>query len=226
MSAAPDPLSVLVRDVQARWGTRALQRGVTRSPLTSGTTLATGSPELDTLLPAGGLPRGALSVTAGPLTSGKTTLALRVTATAQAAGEQVLWFDLAHTFDPHAAVHWQVSLPDLVLVRPQEATEALEILADVLRAAASGLVVLSLPLAGWPKDAPLLSRALQRMRAPLAASQAVLLALAPPDPPWAAQAALQLRMQEKAWWVEQGELKGYRVTVGVERGSVMLEVPL
>ena len=64
--------------------------------------LATGIPELDHLL-GGGFPRGRLSEVTGPLSSGRTSLALSLLAGATQRGEIVAAVDGADAFDPASA---------------------------------------------------------------------------------------------------------------------------
>src|SRR3970040_1048211 len=62
--------------------------------------ISTGFPALDAILGMGGLPRRAAASFRGDASSGKTTLALRCVATAQAAGGIVAWLDLGRAFEP------------------------------------------------------------------------------------------------------------------------------
>src|SRR3970282_1642233 len=78
---------------------------------------STGFSELDAILGPGGLPRGMGLSLRGDLSSGRTTLALRLAAEAQAGGAIVAWLDLAGAFDPVEAVargiqpEWLPGLP-------------------------------------------------------------------------------------------------------------------
>jgi len=85
----------------------------------------TGFAALDALLGAGGLPRGAFAAFRGDLSSGRTTLALRLAAEAQAAGAIVAWLDLAAAFDPVEAVARGVRPEWLVVLSPADLEEAL-----------------------------------------------------------------------------------------------------
>ena len=69
-----------------------------------GRIVSTGFAALDVVLGTGGLPRSATVALRGDASSGKTTVALRVAAEAQAGGAIVAWLDLARAFDPVEAV--------------------------------------------------------------------------------------------------------------------------
>ena len=81
--------------------------------------VSTGFPALDALLGTGGLPRRAGATLRGDASSGKTTLALRSVAEAQAVGGIVAWLDGGRTFDPLEAAARGVDLRWLVVLRPR-----------------------------------------------------------------------------------------------------------
>ena len=66
--------------------------------------IRTGFAALDAILGTGGIPRSAALAVRGAASSGKTTLALRLAAEAQAAGSIVAYVDLARSLDPVEAV--------------------------------------------------------------------------------------------------------------------------
>jgi len=79
--------------------------------------LATGIPALDELL-GGGLARGELSELHGPLSSGRTSLALALLARATAVGEVVAVVDTADAFHPASARSAGVQLERVLWARP------------------------------------------------------------------------------------------------------------
>ena len=81
---------------------------------------STGFAELDAILGPGGVPRGMGVALRGDASSGRTTLALRLAAEAQAAGAIVAWLDLAAALDPVEAVARGVELAWLVVVTPAD----------------------------------------------------------------------------------------------------------
>jgi protein ImuA len=91
-----------------------LRRGVPCEPRGS---LPTGLPEIDRLL-GGGFPRGRLCEIAGPLSAGRTSLALALLARATAAEEICAVVDAADGFDPPSAEAAGVILERVLWARP------------------------------------------------------------------------------------------------------------
>src|SRR6266550_4528231 len=94
--------------------------------------IRTGFAALDAILGPGGLPRSASVAIRGDGSSGRTTLALRVAAEAQAQGSVVAWLDLSRSFDPVEAVARGVRLEWLVVVTPATLDEGLTIAGSLL----------------------------------------------------------------------------------------------
>ena len=69
-------------------------------------------------LGVGGLPRGRIAEIYGPESSGKTTLALHVTAQAQKAGGLGAFIDAEHALDPHYASRYARSACVRVCAHP------------------------------------------------------------------------------------------------------------
>src|SRR5829696_4787433 len=107
--------------------------------------VSTGFAALDAILATGGLPRSATVALRGDASSGKTTLALRLAAEAQAAGSIVAWLDLARAFDPVEAVSRGVRPEWLVVLMPADLEEALAMAGSLLAARTVDLLVVDLP---------------------------------------------------------------------------------
>ena len=107
--------------------------------------LSTGFAELDAILGPGGVPRGMGVALRGDLSSGRTTLALRLVAEAQAAGSIVAWLDLAAALDPVEAVARGVRPEWLVVLTPADPEEGLAIAGSLLAGRAVDLLVIDLP---------------------------------------------------------------------------------
>ena len=123
---------------------------VTRRPGTpaadaDGRIVPTGFAALDAILGTGGLPRAATVALRGAASSGKTTVALRTAAEAQAGGAIVAWLDLARAFDPVEAVARGVRPEWLVVLTPVDLEEALAIAGALLAARTVDLLVMDLP---------------------------------------------------------------------------------
>jgi len=110
-----------------------------------GRVVSTGFAALDAVLGTGGLPRSATVALRGDASSGKTTVALRVAAEAQAGGAIVAWLDLARAFDPVEAVARGISPEWLVVLTPADLGEALALAGSMLAARTVDLLVLDLP---------------------------------------------------------------------------------
>jgi recombination protein RecA len=122
----------------------ATRPGVPAADL-DGRVVPTGFAALDAVLGTGGLPRSATVALRGGASSGRTTLALRVAAEAQAAGSIVAWLDLARAFDAVEAVARGVRPEWLVVLVPRDLEEALALAGSLLAARTVDLLVLDLP---------------------------------------------------------------------------------
>jgi recombination protein RecA len=107
--------------------------------------ISTGFAELDAILGPGGLPRGMGVSLRGDASSGRTTLALRLAAEAQAAGSIVAWLDLTATLDPVEAVARGIRPEWLVVLTPAEPLEGLAIAGSLLAGRAVDVLVIDLP---------------------------------------------------------------------------------
>jgi len=120
--------------------------------------LSSGVARLDALL-AGGLPCGWLSELYGPLSAGKTSLALTLMATATKRGEIVACVDLPAALHPASAAVAGADLRRLLWVHPRSVTDALRCTEVLLQAGGFAMIVLDLdapaarPLraAIWPR---------------------------------------------------------------------------
>jgi hypothetical protein len=90
-------------------------------PRTIVETAATGIPEVDRLL-GGGLPIGAISEITGPVSSGRTSLALAFLAGRTHEGSVCAWVDANDAFDSESAAANGVALRQLLWVRCNSAT--------------------------------------------------------------------------------------------------------
>lgn len=115
--------------------------------------LSTGFAELDAILGPGGVPRGMGVSMRGDVSSGRTTLALRLAAEAQAAGSIVAWLDFTAALDPVEAVARGIQPEWLVVLTPADPEEGLAIAGSLLAGRAVDLLVIDLP-ARLPKRAP------------------------------------------------------------------------
>jgi recombination protein RecA len=144
--------------------------------------ISTGNLDLDLALGVGGVPRGRLTEVYGPDGAGKTTLALSVIAQAQQAGGVACFIDTEHALDLAWAETVGVDLERLVLCRPEDGEQALEVAGvlvgsgslDVLVIDSIAALVPKVELAGQVGErhagvqANLLSQALRMLCGPIA----------------------------------------------------------
>ena len=123
----------------------------------------TGQPGLDAALRSGGWPRGALALLDAPAGGGTTSLALGSLAACQASGGLVAWLDPFGRFDAATAARLGVSLEWMLVVRPTDPAEAVELAGWLARTRLIDLLVLDLadaqPPRGLDRLADLLLRA-------------------------------------------------------------------
>ena len=189
-----------------------------------GTIVSTGFPTLDEILGPGGLPRAAGVALRGAGSSGKTTLALRTVAEAQAAGSIVAWLDVGRTFDPVEAVARGVRLEWLVVVTPHDLDEGLSIAGTLLSGRAVDVLVVDLParLGRSLRPAQIADR-LHRLAALARRSEAMLLLLEAPGVPSgvagavAESAGVRLELVRRSWIRLGRDIVGQRTEAVVAR---------
>jgi recombination protein RecA len=176
--------------------------------------VSTGFPELDDALGTGGWPRGALAQLDAPVGGGATSLALASVAAAQAGGGLAAWLDLDGTLDPAMAATLGVELEWLLVARPRDPGEGIELAAWLGRSGLIDALVLDLGDRGVPDR-----RALDRLGALLARSGSTsVLVLAPGARQAVAPAAsVRVVLRRKAWLAVGRDRVGQRVTATVER---------
>jgi len=103
--------------------------------------ISTGSISLDSALGIGGVPHGRVVEIYGPESSGKTTLALQITANAQKAGGVAVFVDAEHALDPGYAKKLGVDMENLLVSQPSSGEEALEIVEQLVRSMSVDVVV-------------------------------------------------------------------------------------
>jgi hypothetical protein len=168
--------------------------------------LPTGLAAVDRLL-GGGFPRGRLSEITGPPSSGRTSLAVALAATATRAGEFVAWVDPADALDPASLEEARVDVERVLWVRPGGPREALACAERLLVARGFALVVLDLQTSAPSSASPARAAWLRLTRlASASATALVLLGREPLGGPCSALAvdlrATRLRFAERPGWLE------------------------
>ncbi|HEY6608481.1 MAG TPA: hypothetical protein VI277_04725 [Candidatus Limnocylindria bacterium] len=181
--------------------------------------VSTGYPALDTALAGGqgstgGWPRGALALIDAPRGSGGTSLALRTLAAAQAAGGLVAWLDLDGTLDAAVAARLGVRLEWLLVARPRDAAEAIDLGAWLGRSGLIDALVLDFGERAMPDR-----RALDRLGLLLARTgDTSALVLAPSARSVVgAVAGVRVALHRSCWLSVGRDLVGQRVRAVVER---------
>ena len=103
--------------------------------------ISTGSLDLDIALGIGGVPRGRIIEIYGPESSGKTTVALHISAEAQKRGGAVAFIDTEHALDPSYARNVGVDTENLIVSQPDTGEQGLEITEALVRSGAIDVVV-------------------------------------------------------------------------------------
>ena len=147
--------------------------------------ISTGSLSLDLALGVGGVPRGRIIEIYGPESSGKTTVALHVIASAQKAGGAAAFIDAEHALDPVYAKALGVDIDNLLVSQPDSGEQALEIAEALVRTDAIDVIVVDSVAALVPRSeiegemgqssvgvqARLMSQALRKIAGAIAKSQ-------------------------------------------------------
>jgi recombination protein RecA len=147
--------------------------------------ISTGSLALDLALGIGGVPRGRVIEIFGPESSGKTTLALHITAEAQTAGGMVAFVDAEHALDMGYARKLGVDVDSLLVSQPDTGEQALDITEILVRSGAIDVLVIDSVAALVPRaeiegdmgdqhmglQARLMSQALRKLTATISKSR-------------------------------------------------------
>ncbi len=220
-------LDTAVAAIHRRYGPGALFRGKPAGTAAEGSPvphIATGFPALDQALGIGGLPRGTVCELVGPATSGKTTLALKFLAHAQAGGGQVGYIDQALYFDPDYAHRCALDLSRLVVGTTHDLVEALATTEALVRSGGLAALVFDAFDFLWtdPQAAAQLAATLNRLPAALARSGTILLVLhessdvsSPALSALAHYAAVRLQVVRERWLDHEGDVRGYAARIEV-----------
>jgi recombination protein RecA len=95
--------------------------------------IPTGSLSLDIALGGAGIPRGRVTELFGPESSGKTTLALHVIASAQHAGGVAAFIDAENALDTTWAKRLGVDVSSMLVSQPDTGEQALDIVEMLIR---------------------------------------------------------------------------------------------
>ena len=212
--------------------------------------IPTGAISIDIALGIGGVPRGRVIEIYGPESSGKTTLALHISANAQKAGGSVAFVDAEHALDPEYAKRLGVNINDLLVSQPDNGEQALDIVETLVRSGAIDVIVIDSVAALTPqaeiegdmgdhhvgRQARLMSQALRKLTAIVARSNTVVIFInqirmkigvmfGNPETTTGGQAlkfysSVRIEIRRSAQIKKQDEVVGNRVKVKIVKNKV------
>ena len=217
--------------IQHKWGQDALRRGQPRTRRVPH--IATGFPELDKALGIGGVPRRKITVLSGRATSGKSTLAARILARAQARGRTVAIIDVNHTCDADYLERCGVRLRDLLVVRPENGRQALELMLTLAGSSEMAAILFDHwgALGTERETQRYASTIMDRLTGVLAKSGIAFLALDDPPPLWrrlpgfsgsalAHYSTLHLTLSREKWFHQGPDVRGYTATITIKKNKL------
>lgn len=144
-------LSAVLSQAERQFGKGVIMRMGDGRPVEPVSVISTGSIGLDMALGVGGLPKGRVTEIYGHESSGKTTLALQVSAECQKQGGTVAFIDAEHALDVSYAEKLGVKVEDLLVSQPDTGEQALEIADMLVRSSAVDLIIIDSVAALTPK---------------------------------------------------------------------------
>ena len=144
-------LETTIAQIERSYGAGSIMR-LGDAPIASIEAISTGSLTLDLALGIGGVPKGRVIEIYGPESSGKTTLALHILASAQKAGGVAAFIDAEHALDPGYAHALGVDTDNLLISQPDTGEQALEITDALVRSGAVDAIVIDSVAALVPRS--------------------------------------------------------------------------
>ena len=182
-------LNSVLEDIERQFGQGAVMRLGEASKNLQVEAISSGSLSLDIALGIGGIPRGRITEIYGPESTGKSTLAQHVIASAQRSGGQAAYIDVEHALDPSFAQGIGINIEELLISQPDTGEQALEITEALIRSNALDVIVVDSVAALVPRaeiegemgdahiglQARLMSQALRKLTAVTARSRTSLI---------------------------------------------------
>src|SRR6188508_3369236 len=144
-------VELAVGQIEKQFGKGAIMRLGQKGAIQPIEAIPTGAISIDYALGVGGVPRGRVTEIYGPESSGKTTLALQVIASAQREGGMAAFVDAEHALDAAYAQKLGVDLENLLVSQPDNGEQALEIVEVLVRSNSVDVVVVDSVAALVPK---------------------------------------------------------------------------
>ena len=145
-------LSLTLGQIEKQFGKGSILRLGTKEAIVPVSVIPSGSISLDAALGVGGFPRGRIIEIFGPESSGKTTVALHVVASAQKLGGMAAFIDVEHALDPLYSKNLGVDVDNLLVSQPDYAEQALEIASALISSGSIDVLVIDSVAALVPKS--------------------------------------------------------------------------
>src|SRR3982074_3648447 len=134
-------VDLAVIQIEKQFGKGSIMRLGQKGAIQPIDSIPTGAISIDYALGVGGVPRGRVIEIFGPESSGKTTLALQVSAGAQRLGGRAAFVDAEHALDAAYAQKLGVDVDNLLVSQPDNGEQALEIVEVLIRSGGVDVVV-------------------------------------------------------------------------------------
>ena len=214
-----------------RYGEQALRKASSLTEHTIPPHVSTGFPALDAITGCQGIPLGEITLLSGETSSGKLTLAYKTLMNAQRPARVrkgthalVAIVDVSHTTDPDYIARAGVDLEHLLIARPRDGQEAVDLLTDLVRTQDLRAVVVDslVDLLVTPGAGRRLQAVLGQLRHQLRSANCSLIFANDINPPWQRwlnvdrdvvvrqHAALHIEMKHESWINLDHEMRGYR----------------
>ncbi len=145
-------LGLTLGQIEKQFGKGSIVRLGSKEALVPVSVIPSGSISIDAALGVGGFPRGRIIEIYGPESSGKTTVALHVVASAQRLGGMAAFIDVEHALDPIYAGKLGVDVDNLLVSQPDYAEQALEIASALINSGSVDVLVVDSVAALVPKS--------------------------------------------------------------------------
>ncbi len=145
-------LELALSQIEKQFGKGSILRLGSKDAIVPVSVISTGSISLDAALGVGGVPRGRVCEIFGPESSGKTTIALQITAEAQKKGGIAAFIDVEHALDPSYAKKLGVDVDNLLVSQPDYGEQALEITSHLVSSGQIDVLVVDSVAALVPKS--------------------------------------------------------------------------
>jgi len=144
-------LGATLGQIEKQFGKGSIVRLGSKEAIVPVSVIPSGSISIDYALGVGGFPRGRIIEIFGPESSGKTTVALHVVASAQRLGGMAVFIDVEHALDPIYARQLGVDVDNLLVSQPDYAEQALEIASALIGSGSIDVLVVDSVAALVPK---------------------------------------------------------------------------